>query len=181
MLTPPIFAFVPIAMAVVAAVAAVATAASAAYGAYSSYQMGKAQERIANFNAKVKERNAALEREQSGARQAAEARERERILSRQRSAYAAAGLDVSQGTPLMMEAAQDVELKLSSAENRWRSEVASRNLETGAEIDRLEGRMARYGAKQKAVGTLLSGVADTSNSILGSMKSGAFGGGGGGG
>jgi hypothetical protein len=134
------------------------TVASTAYGAYAQNQAGKAQQDIANRNAKLLDRSAAdaLTR---GNEEALASRRRTRVLvGQQRAAAAAQGLDVNTGAPADLQnqaeafgAQDEATIRRNAFNEAW-------GIRTQASNQRTEGRYARRAGINQAIGTSLGGM-----------------------
>ena len=135
-------------------VAAVFSVMSAGMAIYSGYQ----QQKIANQNAANKRIQA--QREEAAAKRnaqiAAQARKRER--GKATVAYAASGVDISTGSPLIVEAEDDYQSEVNQAtiiaqgaDTAWRSRSA-------AQIDVAKGRAAVTSGYGRAAGSIASGA-----------------------
>ena len=134
--------------------AMVMSVASAGVAIYQGYQ----QQKIANANAAAKRIQA--QREEAAAKRnaqiAAQARKRER--GKATVAYAASGVDISTGSPLIVEAEDDYQSEVNQAtiiaqgaDTAWRSRSA-------AQIDVAKGRAAVTAGYGQAAGSLASGA-----------------------
>lgn len=140
-----------------AIISIITTMASAAASAYSNYQIGKQQQRNAEYNAKIKE-DAAKEEEATRAIEAVD----ERNQSRQRLAamegrYAKSGLLMA-GTPelFMQSQAEADEFNILSRDRA--SGIRTSNLRTEADLLRMQGSDAYKGGKIGSAISLLSGL-----------------------
>lgn len=146
-----------------ATIAAVATVASTALVARSQYQRGKYEQGVAEYNARVAE-NRAQETRRAGVE--AENIQRERtaqLLAKQRAQLGAANVELTSGSPLQL---QEETVTLGEADAlRIRSnfEAQAASLETGAALTTSRGEAAAALGGQQAVGTILSGTAQTMN------------------
>ena len=130
-----------------------------AYGAYAADQAGDAQEDLGNWNADV----AAKQADDALAR-GRETERRQRIgirqtIGAQRAAFAAQGVDVSDGSAL--EVVQDTaalgELDLITIRNNAAREAWGYRV--GETDYRYKAQMAGYAGNQQAAGTILTGAA----------------------
>lgn len=132
--------------------------ASTAYSAYSQNEAGKAQQSIANRNAKLLERSAdqALVR---GNEEAINSRRRTRLLvGEQRAAAAGQGIDVNSGVAADLQeqaesfgAQDEAMIRRNALDEAW-------GIRTQASNQRMEGRYARREGTNKAIGTGLGGM-----------------------
>jgi hypothetical protein len=164
---------------VLIAAAAAATMAGAGIGAYGQYQAGKAQQAMANYNAKVQQQtaeynnklaqNAAIAEEQAQSVRSQQMRDdKRRMLSSQRAGFAKTGAAM-EGTPLTVLAEQagmmehDILLAKHESDVRARTyrQEGAMGLWTGrsqAAMSRFEGSQAAKAGRIGAGATLLSGA-----------------------
>ena len=118
---------------------------AAGVAAYGQHAAGQAQQDAYKYNAKV----AQLAGDADATRSEVATR---RKLAEARAAYGAAGVAVSEGTPL--EVAQDLAMqgKMDEATIRWRARLSGQQ-------DRFAGESVSRASKIAAGGTLLSGLA----------------------
>ena len=144
-------------------IAVVATVAAAGYSAYAQNQAGKAQERLSNYNAALAEQEASTRERDSRMQANAQRVQNERLLARQRALYAKAGVSMSTGTPLMVQAEQAAELERGAVDIERTGSVEAGRYRQQAALDRMSGKAARQGANMQAVGTLLQGAASATS------------------
>lgn len=152
-----------------AALAVVSTVAAAGYSAYAQNQAGKAQQRMANYNAALAEQEASTRERDSRIQANAQRVQNERLLARQRALYAKAGVSMSTGTPLMVQADQAAELERGAVDIERTGSVEAGRFRQQAALDRMSGRVARQGAKMQAVGTVKPEFAERSQSYIDAM------------
>jgi hypothetical protein len=125
--------------------------------AYGAYQQGKAQEDVANYNAKMNEL-AADQKVQQGASAADQQRAKIRqILGAQRAAVGASGAVVGEGTSgaiFDQTAALGEQDALQIERN---AQLEAWGLRTGAQGKRFEGALAAAAGRTGAFSTLLTG------------------------
>lgn len=151
---------------------AILTGAQTAFGLYGSYQQaqamkeqGRAEEMLANQNARLIELNAedALFR---GRAEAAEVKRRGRYLKgTQRAGFAGQNIDVSTGTAAAIATETDSMAEadaLTVSNNAFREAWGYR---TEAINERFRGKMARLGKKSEARYTLLAGGLNAARDI----------------
>lgn len=114
-------------------------------------RVGQAQNRIAQTNAILVERQAEARSQQIGAEGA-------RILGAQRTGYAFSGVDVNQGSPLLMMAdtMHKTALDQTSAIFQGRYEAAGFRY-SGAEAERA-GKIAQIESRYAAAGSIIGGL-----------------------
>lgn len=125
----------------------------------------KAQEQIAEFNAKQKEVEASRRQAEGVLRGELERKDAQNLAGRARASFAQMGVDTSTGSPLLLE--QEL---VSEGEFRSGIEIASaqndqRSLQEGAKADRFEGQVAAMSSRAQARASLLSGIGSTFGSI----------------
>lgn len=155
-------------MATLAIIAIAGAAATTAYGEYQAGKAaeaeGKAQQQIAEYNAKLKEREAAAERERARV-EAEQFKERGRgLLAEQRVGYAKGGV-LTTGTPAEVIDITSKNLEADRMRILKEGFLAGSFRESEAEGLRYEGRAARArgkaakrGAMFSAAGSILSGI-----------------------
>lgn len=157
-------------------VAVGAIAASSVVSAVGAIQAGQAAQSAANFNATSVQQQAQLQadtrnlqleyNQQLAARQEAElrtqqAREAEairqrgrRILGAQRAAMAKGGVELGEGTPLVILADQAREIELQEADSAFSADLTSRRIRTGLQSDAYATAMSNaldnYSAERRA-------------------------------
>jgi len=147
------------------------TAASTALGAYQSYQQGQYQSEMADYNSQVSQNNAIVQSRL--AEDAVKRGEREELQHRlkvakqkgdQKAAFAANGVDVSSGSPLVVAEDTDAlgELDALTIRNNAEREaygyrVNANNYNNQAELDSLQGDLYKSAGTSNAFGTLLTG------------------------
>lgn len=134
------------------------TLVATGYQAWAQNEAGKAQQDIANRNAKLLERSAddAIAR---GNEEAMALRRRTRLLvGEQRAAAAAQGLDVNVGAAADLQeqaaafgAYDEATIRRNAYREAW-------GIRTQAGNQRMEGSYARRGATNQAIGTSLGGL-----------------------
>ena len=134
--------------------ALVMSVVSAGVSIYSGYQ----QQKIANANAAAKRIQA--QREEAAAKRNAQiaAQQRKRERGKATTAYAASGVDISSGSPLIVEAEDDYQSEINEAtiiaqgaDTAWRSRSA-------AQIEVAKGKAAVSAGYGRAAGSLASGA-----------------------
>jgi hypothetical protein len=118
----------------------------------------KAQEQIADFNAKQKEIEASRRQAEGVLRGQLQEKEAQTLGAKARAGFAQMGIDTTQGSPLLLE--QDL-----AAEGQFRKnlEIASaqndqRSLNEAAKSDRFEGQIRAMASRSQARSSLISGI-----------------------
>jgi hypothetical protein len=145
--------------------------ASAAISAVGSIQAGQAAQDQANaaaqanqYNAKVKEMQAGIERQQANAREEQQRRKARQILGEQRAGIAQAGIGMM-GSALDISEESATRAELDSLTIRYEGELAAKGMLADAVAERYEagvnrmaGRNAMTGAYLSAGSAILSGA-----------------------
>jgi len=96
-------------------------------------------------------------------------KEEEEMLGRQRTLYAKAGVDITEGSPLLMAAQTAKESELAQRRTMWESSNKYRML-------RWAGRLAKKGGQMGAISQGVNAVANVAGLALGGLTSGMGGG-----
>jgi hypothetical protein len=156
--------------AIIAIMAVAATAASTGYAAYSANEQGKAQQKLADYNAAVMEQDAMVAERDAHIAANEKRRDNERFLSRQRALYAKAGVVGTTGSPLLVQAETAGTLERGAMS----IDVAGANqglaLRQQSVLERFAGASARRTGRMNAVGAGLSGAAKASSQAATYMK-----------
>lgn len=137
-------------------IAAGATLVGGGVAAYSSYQAGKATDSLMKYNADLANQDAIVKERDGRILANAQRLQNQRLLARQRSLYAKAGVNMT-GTPLLVEAEQAGQLEMAALEVERTASIEAGRYRTQAVINRMQGSAARRGANLQAVGTILQG------------------------
>jgi hypothetical protein len=147
-----------------AVVGTVVTAGGAIYQGRAAQAAATYNARVAEMNAKIADRAAQDELERGAREEQRKRQEVAGIAARQRAGMAAAGLDITFGTPLEMlvdtaYAGEMDALTIRTNANRaaYNREVEAANLRAQGQMYEFEGRSARSGSMLSAVGTLAGG------------------------
>ena len=149
---------------------------STGISAYGAIQQGKAASAaakynaaVANMNAKIADRAAKDELERGARDEQRKRIEVAAIAGQQKAGMAAAGLDITFGTPLEMlvdtaYAGEMDALTIRTNANRaaYNREVEATNMRAQANLYEFEGKSARSGAMLSAIGTIAGGIGSAS-------------------
>jgi len=126
--------------------------------ALNQYQQGQNQQKVADWNADLQVQNAKDARAKSEQDAMERLKQAETLKGKQRLAYAAAGVDISSGTPLdtMMQTARDAEMDAINI--RKQGELTARNYYSDSEILRYQGKTGAQAATIGAGATILQGA-----------------------
>lgn len=137
------------------------------YSAYSSYQQGKSQEAWNNYNAQLEDQNAQTAARDASIQANQVRRDNARVLSRQRAAFAANGVDASTGSPLLIEANQAGYLEMGALETERQGNIASATHRQNAVLDRMKGSIAMEAGRMDATATALGGASKAAGAYAG--------------
>ena len=140
-------------------VSVVVTVAAAAASAYAQYQAGQTQGKILKYQAKAAENQAKAAREAADIRAKQEEKRLNMIRARARANAGASGVEVGEGSPLlvMLENARQAQYEVDLI--RYSGEVQSTAAIGESKLRMFESRTVRNAAAIGAGTTLLSGVA----------------------
>ena len=140
-------------------ISVVATVAAAAASAYAQYQAGQTQAKILKYSAKAAENQARAAREAADIRAKQEEKRLNMIRARARANAGASGVEVGEGSPLlvMLENARQAQYEVDLI--RYSGEVQSTAAIGESKLRMFESRAVRNSAAIGAGTTLLSGVA----------------------
>ena len=139
-------------------IAAGAAVAGAGVSAYSAVEQGRAQDRLAKYNALVAERAAQDKTRDAMLEAKAQRDQSRRALAKTRALYAKAGVVDTTGSPLMVQAEQAGELEKAAVTYEVAGVNEATRLRAQAALDRMAGTAARRGSYLSATGTILSGL-----------------------
>lgn len=125
--------------------------------AYNQRQAGKAQDRMAQYNAQNREIEAQTAERDGRILANAQRAQNARLLARQRVLYAKSGVTMA-GTPLLVQAETAMELEREALEVERNANIEASRQRRAAVLDRMEGKSARRAGNIGAVGTILSGA-----------------------
>jgi hypothetical protein len=159
-------------------------AVSAAMSAYGQYQQGQAAaaegeaaQGMAEYNAKLQEREAQQIEAKTAYDQRREAAAADRRMSSLRAGFGASGIVSTEGTPLLIQATQAAESEMDNLMIGYEGQQQAQASRSGASLSRLEGDIARQKGRNQRTGSFI-GAGSTLLSGFGSMGSSGGGGGG---
>ena len=159
----------------------VAGAAGGIVGGVSSYQQGKAQQAQYNYQAKVNEENAKIAQENANVQrqQGIEEARLQRIkaastIGAQKTAMAANGVDVSQGTAVDVISDTAAMGELDALQTQYNYEMKARSYETQAgnfqnqaNLDVISGKNAYKAGQLNAINAGIKGIGESANATAG--------------
>lgn len=139
------------------AVATGASIAGTALSAASAVKQGNAQKSMMDYNARVAERQGQMARQAADLEEARQRNRTDKLLSSQRAAVAASGLDL-EGSPLLVMEESAAQSELDALLIRHSGSVAEAQANSQAAADRMSGRAAKMQGYYSAGASLLSGA-----------------------
>ena len=147
----------------IAAAAVVVAAAGTAVGYAGARASADAQERAANYNALVAMREAESSRQAAAYEEARLREQGEKFKARQRMLFLKGGVDIGEGTPLLVEMDTAAQLELDARAIRWKGEIGAGTATSQAYADLMEASNARKIGGYTAGTTLLTGLSSMLN------------------
>jgi hypothetical protein len=127
-------------------------------GAAGSIQQGQAEQEAADYNADVARQSAQASLDKADYDETIHREKVRKLLSSQRAAYGAAGVDMA-GSPLLVLEDTAAQGELDAKAIRYGGEVEAKQKLSQAEIYELTGKNAKTASYYKAGASLLSGGA----------------------
>jgi len=131
--------------------------AGTALGAFGEYQAGQDQSAMAEYNAKVQEREAQAAEQKAMIESRRQAAEAARQMSTLRARMGASGVISTTGAPLEIQAEQARQSELENAMIGYEGVTEAQRLRSGAAQTRYAGKVAKQASRIKAGTTLLTG------------------------
>ena len=133
--------------------------ASTAMNAIGAIQQGNAARASAEYNAKILEQNAVVERQQASAREEAQRRQSRQVLGQQRAAFAQSGGGMGGSAADVMEQS-GIMAELDALTLRYEGDLRARGMEVSASQERFAGKQAQRQGYFAAAGSILAGAGD---------------------
>lgn len=140
----------------------IATATSATATAVSQVQQGRAAKAQAEsedawhrYNAEVQERNARAQEAAGRAEELQQRRDAARLQSRQRALLGTAGVEIGEGSPLLVLVNTAAEAEREALTIRENARVAAQGSRSGAELSLLSGQAAKARGRNLSTGSVL--------------------------
>lgn len=150
---------------------AATTAAVSTYASYSGAQASaKSQEQAANYNALVALREADASRQAAAYEEDRLREQGEKFKARQRMLFLKGGVDISEGTPLLVEMDTAAQLELDAQAIRWKGEIGAGTATSQAYADLLQAHNAKTIGGYTAGTTLLTGLSSVVGAASGYYK-----------
>jgi len=150
-------------------IAAIGTGVSA-YGQYSS---ARSQEKAYEQTARIAEADAVEAKRKAGYEESQARTRLKQLMGTQRALYAKAGVDLSEGSPLLVLADTAARGEEDLAYIREGGDVAATRLRNTASLQRFYGSAAKSAGTIGAFGTAASGFAGAYTGYAGSKKTGS--------
>ena len=151
----------------------VAASAMQAVGAIQQGKMaeaqGRAQQQAANYNARMKEIEAGITREQTNAREEQQRRQARQILGKQRAAVAQAGIGWGGSALDIMEESATL-AELDALTIRYEGDLKAKGLLAEAEFDRYSGEVSAAMGKAAKRASYVSAAASILSGAAGAYK-----------
>lgn len=144
-------------------IAAAASVAAAGVSVYGQQQQAKSQQALLNYNAALRDQEAADSVRDSRIRAQQQREANRRFLSKAQAIGATQGVVQSAGSPLEVLADNAAQLELGALEIERTGNIQAGQLRTQAVFDRIEGKSVRRGANYASAGTILG----TASSVAG--------------
>ena len=151
--------------AVLTAVSAGASLIGTAVSATGQVQAGQQQQQAYDYNAQVQRQNATIATQEAQGQAKIDKTQTERNLGAIAAAYGGAGIDPTQGSPLMVMADQAATGELNRQLDLYRGSVQATSSTNQANLLTYQGAAARTAGNTAAAGTILSGVARVAPSV----------------
>lgn len=138
-------------------IAAIAALASAGISAVGAVAQGNSAKAMADYNAQVSENDAAAARAAANYEEGRLRERSARLLSAQRAAIAASGIDL-EGSPLAVMEETALEAEMDALAIRQQGSVAAARSMSQAALSRMEGKAAKTASYFQAGASLLNGA-----------------------
>lgn len=152
-------------MAMLSAVSAVTSILSGAIGAVGAIAQSNAVQAQANYEQKVKNRNAGIARAQAQGEAVSSWRETRRKLATIRTEYGASGLDLA-GSPLDVLEDSATEGAFDVAKIRYAGEMRAQGFSEEAALAGMRSKSAKTAGYLSAAGELLGGFNDAGKTLM---------------
>lgn len=146
----------PVTIGVLMAASTAMTAAGAIQQGQAAAAQGRAQQQAQQYNAVVKEQNAALARQQAGAREEQQRRQARQVLGQQQAALAQAGIGVGFGSALDIEEQSMVRAELDALTIAYEGELQAKGLLAAAQQDLYYGEVAKARGENERTASYMS-------------------------
>lgn len=131
------------------------------YSGISAQQEGAAENKMAKYNAALEKQKAKQIEKVTAIKQQRQAEAASRLASSQEAGIGASGVVSTQGSPLLIEAKQASQSELENLDIGYEGQIESQQALSQAEMDLMQGRMAKARGKSAMFGSMLSAAGTT--------------------
>ena len=146
----------------------------AGLSAYSQYSQGKAQKKMANYNAAMAQREARMEAATAGENAIRQREQNERQMASMRAKMAASGVSMTGDNVLDVFGATATEYETQVLDVFRDSEMRQNQLQNQAAMHRYQGQQAYSAGKMGAIGSLIGGASRTMGNMYQMRYSGGY-------
>jgi hypothetical protein len=157
-------------MGILSVIGMIVSLISTAVGAISAIDAANKQKEALDYNAEVMDAQAQSERDAARFEETRQREQAAKMRARQRVAYTASGVDLSEGTPLEVLGAQAGEMEMDALAIRYNGEIKANQSISQANIYRMQGGQAERAGFSNAGSSLLTGLGSVSTTIMNSQK-----------
>jgi len=149
------------------AITAIAAVGAAGVSALGAIQQGNATAAADKYNAEVEQQRAQQAQETAAAQAGQEQVQSRANVGQQEAAFAAGGLDVGSGTPLLVMSDTAAKGELKAALTQWQGQTQAAADVSQGTLDTAQGQAASTAGGIKAGSTLLTGLTQAGMSYYG--------------
>ena len=160
-------------MGYVTAAMLILAAAGTAVTVIGQQQQAKAQSAMSNYNARLREQEAADAQRDARIRANQQREANRRFLATVRSRGGASGVLQDTGSPLEVLADNAQQLEMGALETERTGNIQAGQLRTQAVFDRMQGKSIRRGANYASAGAILGGASQMAGAYAGAGSGGA--------
>lgn len=159
-------------MGYVTAAMLILAAAGTAVTVVGQQQQAKAQSAMLNYNARLREQEAADAQRDARIRANQQREANRRFIGAQRAKGGQAGVLQSTGSPLEVLADNAQQLEMGALETERTGNIQAGQLRTQAVFDRMQGKSIRRGANYASAGAILGGASQMAGAYSGATTRG---------
>jgi hypothetical protein len=143
---------------VIGIISLVAGLAGSASAANSQRQAAEAESKAYEYNAQLKEQDANQSKQKAMWEESISREQSRDLISKQRVMYAKSGVDISEGSPLLVTASSAEDAEKDALAIRWAGDVDYTQGINESKLLRFYGRNAEKTGKTQANATMLQGI-----------------------
>jgi len=143
---------------VIGIISLVAGLAGSASAANAQQQAANAQAEANEYNAKILEENAAQAKQKAMWEEDASRDEARKLIAKQRAMYAKSGVDISEGSPLLIMADTAAQAEKDALAIRWQGDIDYTSGMNQAGLLRYYAKQGRKTGQTQSATTLLQGI-----------------------